>query len=90
MAELTVPEGMSLIARTAAIGRTAEELQWDLNYLMQLWTAIDSVTEKTTTPPADFPRKAFLVIRAIRDYFQADIGEILIDTDDIFSRLKHS
>lgn len=50
MAELTVPEGMSLIARTAAIGRTVEELQWDLNYLMQLWTAIDSVAKDNNAP----------------------------------------
>lgn len=87
MAELTVPEGMSLIARTAAIGRTAEELQWDLNYLMQLWTAIDSVAKDNTAPLLIF-QEGSLVIRAIRDYFQADIGEILIDTDDIFEQAQ--
>ena len=87
MAELTVPEGMSLIARTAAIGRTAEELQWDLNYLMQLWTAIDSVAKDNNAPLLIF-QEGSLVIRAIRDYFQADIGEILIDTDDIFEQAQ--
>ncbi len=87
MAQLTVPEGMSLIARTAAIGRTAEELQWDLNYLMQLWTAIDSVAKDNTAPLLIF-QEGSLVIRAIRDYFQPDIGEILIDTDDIFEQAQ--
>ena len=85
MAQLTVPEGMSLIARTAAIGRTAEELQWDLNYLMQLWTAIDSVAKDNVAPLLIF-QEGSLVIRAIRDYFQPDIGEILIDTDDIYEQ----
>ena len=85
MAQLTVPEGMSLIARTAAIGRTAEELQWDLNYLMQLWTAIDSVAKDNSAPLLIF-QEGSLVIRAIRDYFQPDIGEILIDTDDIYEQ----
>ncbi len=87
MAQLTVPEGMSLIARTAAIGRTAEELQWDLNYLMQLWVAIDSVAKDNTGPLLIF-QEGSLVIRAIRDYFQPDIGEILIDTDDIFEQAQ--
>ena len=87
MAQLTVPEGMSLIARTAAIGRTAEELQWDLNYLMQLWTAIESVSKDNAAPLLIF-QEGSLVIRAIRDYFQPDIGEILIDTDDIFEQAQ--
>lgn len=87
MDQLTVPEGMSLIARTAAIGRTAEELQWDLNYLMQLWTAIDSVAKDNAAPLLIF-QEGSLVIRAIRDYFQPDIGEILIDTDDIFEQAQ--
>ncbi|MFM8500519.1 MAG: ribonuclease E/G, partial [Fluviibacter sp.] len=85
MAQLSVPEGMSLIARTAAIGRTAEELQWDMNYLMQLWTAIDSVAKDNKAPLLIF-QEGSLVIRAIRDYFQPDIGEILIDTDDIYEQ----
>ena len=87
MAQLSVPDGMSLIARTAAIGRNAEELQWDLNYLMQLWTAIDSVAKDNTAPLLIF-QEGSLVIRAIRDYFQPDIGEILVDTDDIFEQAQ--
>jgi len=82
MAELDVPKGMSMIARTAGIGRNAEELQWDLNYLIQLWTAIE---EASTIQKGAFLiyQEGSLVIRAIRDYFSADIGEILIDTADV-------
>lgn len=82
MAQLEVPNGMSIIARTAGIGRNAEELQWDLNYLTQLWTAIE---EASHIQPGAFLiyQEGSLVIRAIRDYFSADIGEILIDTADV-------
>ncbi|HRP94909.1 MAG TPA: Rne/Rng family ribonuclease [Rhodocyclaceae bacterium] len=85
MDQLEVPSGMSLIARTAAIGRTAEELQWDLNYLLQLWQAIEGAAQ-TQSGAFLIYQEGSLVIRAIRDYFQPDIGEILIDTDDIFEQ----
>src|SRR3977135_4384389 len=74
--QLQLPEGMSVIARTAAIGRNAEELTWDLNYLMQLWTAIETEAAKTPGKPFLIYLESILVIRAIRDYFQPDIGEI--------------
>ncbi len=82
MAQMEVPNGMSVIARTAGIGRSLEELQWDLNYLLQLWTAIEGAS---TIQAGAFLiyQEGSLVIRAIRDYFQPDIGEILIDTPDI-------
>lgn len=82
MAQLEMPKGMSIIARTAGIGRNAEELQWDLNYLLQLWTAIE---DASTIQKGAFLiyQEGSLVIRAIRDYFSADIGEILIDTSDV-------
>ncbi len=82
MAQLEVPKAMSIIARTAGIGRNAEELQWDLNYLTQLWTAVE---EASHIQPGAFLiyQEGSLVIRAIRDYFSADIGEILIDTPDV-------
>ena len=82
MDKLQVPSGMSLIARTAGIGRSVEELQWDLNYLLQLWQAIESAAKSA---PGAFLiyQESSLVIRAIRDYFTADIGEVLIDTEDI-------
>jgi len=85
MAQLDVPPGMSIIARTAGIGRTFEELQWDLNYLMQLWRAIESAS-KSQTGAFLIYQEGSLVIRAIRDYFQPDIGEILIDTEAIYDQ----
>ncbi|MCP5269062.1 MAG: Rne/Rng family ribonuclease [Zoogloeaceae bacterium] len=87
MDSLQVPQGMSLIARTAAIGRTGEELQWDLNYLLQLWTAIEGAATQQSGPFLIY-LEGSLVIRAIRDYFQPDIGEILIDTDDVFEQAR--
>ena len=117
MDKLELPRGMSTIARTAGIGRTTEELQWDLNYLLKLWTAISDAAEpqyelvknengrRTTTtvttpvvdgkplkrtnpPPYLIVEESNLVVRAIRDYFQDDIGEILVDTDDIYDQAR--
>ncbi len=87
MDKLDVPPGMSIIARTAGIGRTVEELQWDLNYLLQLWNAIENAGHSA---PGAFLiyHESSLVIRAIRDYFQPDIGEILIDTDEIYEQAR--
>ena len=82
VAQLDVPNGMSVIARTAGIGRTAEELNWDLKYLLQLWTAIEGAAHQQDGAFLIF-QESSLVIRAIRDYFHEDIGEILIDTDSI-------
>jgi ribonuclease E len=82
MAQLEVPNGMSIIARTAGIGRSAEELQWDLNYLAQLWQAIEDASNFQPGAYLIY-QESSLVIRAIRDYFSADIGEILIDTADV-------
>ncbi|MCA0185767.1 MAG: Rne/Rng family ribonuclease, partial [Proteobacteria bacterium] len=87
MDQLEVPSGMSLIARTAAIGRNAEELQWDLNYLLQLWRAIDGAAQAQEGAFLIY-QEGSLVIRAIRDYFQPDIGEILIDTDDVYEQAR--
>ena len=83
--QLEYPNGMSIIARTAGIGREAGELQWDLNYLLKLWGAIDGAA-KAGKGAFLIYQESSLVIRAIRDYFNADIGEILIDTDDIFEQ----
>lgn len=87
MDQLEVPNGASLIARTAGIGRSLEELQWDLNYLQQLWNAIDSAA-KAQSGVFLIYQESSLVIRAIRDYFNAEIGEILIDTDDVFEQAQ--
>ena len=85
MAQLDMPAGMSIIARTAGIGRSLEELQWDLKYLMQLWRAIE-IAAKSQTGAFLIYQEGSLVIRAIRDYFQPDIGEILIDTELIYDQ----
>ena len=87
MDQLEYPKGMSLIARTAGIGRTPAELQWDLNYMLKLWTAIDDASRVGKGAYLIY-QESSLVIRAIRDYFTADIGEILIDTDDIYEQAK--
>ncbi len=85
--KLEYPKGMSIIARTAGIGRSVEELQWDLNYLLQLWTAIDGAG-KSASGAFLIYQESSLVIRAIRDYFSPDIGEVLIDTDEIYDQAK--
>jgi ribonuclease E len=85
--QLDYPKGMSLIARTAGIGRSAPELQWDLNYMLKLWSAIDDAAKAGKGAYLIY-QESSLVIRAIRDYFSADIGEILIDTDDIYDQAQ--
>ena len=87
MDKLDLPTGMSVIARTAGIGRNIDELQWDLNYLMQLWRAIEGAGSSASGAFLIY-QESSLVIRAIRDYFQPDIGEILIDTDDIYEQAQ--
>ncbi|ALS59016.1 Rne/Rng family ribonuclease [Pandoraea norimbergensis] len=91
MGQLELPEGMSIIARTAGIGRSAEELQWDLNYLLQLWHAVEGAANNIELPrdSALIYLESSLVIRAIRDYFQPDIGEILIDTEEISEQARN-
>ena len=84
MDQLEYPNGM-IIARTAGIGRTAPELQWDLNYLLKLWDAIDGAAKGWQGRFLIY-QESSLVIRAIRDYFNNDIGDILIDTDDIYEQ----
>jgi ribonuclease E len=83
LSHLEVPQGMSIIARTAGIGRNEEELQWDLNYLNQLWTAIADAAKSEKAPSLIYLESS-LVVRAIRDYFNPEIGEILIDTDEVY------
>jgi len=85
--QLEYPNGMSIIARTAGIGRSAPELQWDLNYLLKLWTAIDGAAKGGKGAFLIY-QESSLVIRAIRDYFNNDIGDILIDTDDVYEQAQ--
>ena len=81
--DLQVPDGMGCIVRTAGIGRTTEELKWDLDYLLRVWEAIKQVV---VTRPAPFLiyQEGNAIVRALRDYFSNDIGEILIDSPAIY------
>ncbi|OOG42230.1 Rne/Rng family ribonuclease [Polaromonas sp. A23] len=87
MDQLEYPAGSSIIARTAGIGRSAAELQWDLNYLIKLWTAIDGAGKGGKGAFLIY-QESSLVIRAIRDYFNSDIGDILFDTDDVYEQAR--
>ncbi|AUZ03912.1 ribonuclease E/G [Vitreoscilla sp. C1] len=87
MADLDIPQGMSLIARTAGIGRSTEELQWDLNYLLRLWELIAQAGEEHHDPYLLYLESS-LVIRAIRDYFKGDIGEVLVDTAEVHEEVS--
>ncbi len=81
---LNLPEDMGLIVRTAGMGRDAEELQWDLDYLLQLWKAISEAAE-SRPPPFLIYQESKLIIRALRDYLRGDIGEILIDHEELYN-----
>ncbi len=85
MAQLTVPTAHSLIARTAGIGKSTEELQWDLDFLLQLWNAIERASDEKSAPFLVY-QESNLIVRAIRDYLRSDIQEIVIDQQDIFER----
>jgi ribonuclease E len=84
MDKLQIPEDMGIIIRTAGVGRDAEELQWDLDYLLQIWK---SITDAALSKPAPFLiyQESRLIIRALRDYLRADIGEILIDNEEMYA-----
>ena len=85
--KLTIPEDMGVIIRTAGVGRDAEELQWDLDYLVQVWKAI---AEAALSKPAPFLiyQESRLIVRALRDYMRPDIGEILVDTDEMYQEAR--
>lgn len=81
--QLDIPDTIGLIVRTAGVGKSVEELQWDLNYLTQLWDAISVASEGRKAPYLIFQESNF-VIRSIRDYLRADIDEVLIDSPESF------
>ncbi|MCF6283368.1 MAG: ribonuclease E [Candidatus Polarisedimenticolaceae bacterium] len=82
MSCLEIPESMGLIVRTAGIGKNTEDLQWDLNYLLQLWAAIEKSSDKPS--PFLIYQESNVIIRSIRDHLRSDIGEIVIDNNDVF------
>ncbi|SMR80609.1 MULTISPECIES: Rne/Rng family ribonuclease [Stenotrophomonas] len=85
--KLNIPDEMGVIIRTAGVGRDAEELQWDLDYLLNVWRAI---AEAALSKPAPFLiyQESRLIVRALRDYLRADIGEILVDTEEMYEHAK--
>ena len=84
MRDLQIPEGMGAIVRTAGIGRAAEELQWDLDYLLQLWGTITDEAKGAKAPHFLF-QESNVIVRAIRDYLRQDVGEVIVDNEDAYA-----
>ncbi|HED15440.1 MAG TPA: Rne/Rng family ribonuclease [Gammaproteobacteria bacterium] len=87
MSSLNFPEGMGMIVRTAGVGKNSEELQWDLDYLLNLWNAIEKASKDKKAPFLIY-QESNVIIRALRDYLRKDIGEILIDGEEIYQQAK--
>lgn len=85
--DLNMPEGMGLIIRTAGVGKSTEELQWGVNYLVQLWEAIQKASKEKSAPFL-IHQESDIVILAIRDYLRQDIGEIIIDDMETFHKAR--
>ena len=84
LSALDLPAGMGLIVRTAGVGKSVEELQWDLDYLRKLWEAIETAAKERSGPFLIY-QDSNVIIRAIRDYFSKDVGEILIDSETVYA-----
>ncbi|MFO0394707.1 MAG: ribonuclease E/G, partial [Lysobacteraceae bacterium] len=84
---INIPDDMGVIIRTAGVGRDAEELQWDLNYLLQVWRAI---CDAALSKPAPFLiyQESRLIVRALRDYLRGDVNEILVDTQAMYDEAR--
>ena len=87
MQNLNIPEGMGLIVRTAGVGRSQDELQWDLDYLLQIWQAIESAAKQKKAPFLVY-QESNIIIRALRDYLRTDVGEILVDDPEVFEQAQ--
>jgi len=83
LSALEIPAGMGLILRTAGVNKTVDELKWDLEYLLQLWQAIENSSKECSAPILIY-QESNVIIRAIRDYLREDIGEIIVDNPDIY------
>lgn len=84
MSQMEIPEGMGVIVRTAGVGRSAEELNWDLNYLLQVWQAIQTAENDEPTPSLLYQENS-AVLRTIRDNLRADVGEVLVEGDAAYA-----
>ena len=85
MADVLVPDGMGTIVRTAGVGRTTEELQWDLDYQATIWHAIQDAASERKAPFLVY-QESNIIVRALRDYFRSDIGEIIADEQATFDQ----
>ena len=88
MSALEIPEEMGLIVRTAGCGKSTEELQWDLNYLLQLWEAVDRYSSDQQAPFLIF-QESNVIIRALRDHLRNEIDEILIDKESSYKLVQN-
>ncbi|MBB3168196.1 ribonuclease E [Simiduia aestuariiviva] len=84
LSDIQVPQGMGIIVRTAGIGRSSEELQWDMDYLLRQWAAIKDEADNSKAPHFLF-QESNVIIRAIRDYLRQDVGEVIVDNQDAFN-----
>ena len=87
LSALDVPAGMGLIVRTAGVGKSHEELQWDLDYLLKLWGAVETAANERSGPFLVY-QESNVIIRAIRDYFDKDVNEILIDDEKVYGQAR--
>ncbi|MGH8453083.1 MAG: Rne/Rng family ribonuclease, partial [Nevskiales bacterium] len=87
MGELNIPDGMGAIVRTNGVGRSPEELQWDLDYLVQLWQSIEQASGERKAPFLVY-QESNIIIRALRDYFRKDIGEVIVDNPKIYEEAR--
>jgi ribonuclease E len=87
MSAMDIPEGMGVIVRTAGVGRSTEELQWDLDYLVTLWGAITKASEDKPAPFLIY-QESNVIIRALRDYLRKDIAEILVDSAEVHDKAR--
>ena len=85
LSQLNLPDGMGVIIRTAGVGRSTEELQWDLNYLLQLWESIAEANKESKAPVLIY-QESDVIIRAVRDYLRDDIDQVLIDDPTAYQR----
>ena len=83
LSKLNIPAEMGVIVRTAGLGRSAEDLQWDLDYLLHLWQSIKEAADKKPAPFLIY-QESNVIIRAIRDYLRQDVGEVLIDKSSVY------
>ena len=84
---LNLPDGMGVIVRSNGVGRTAEELQWDADYLVEMWTAIDNAAQDQRAPFLIYQENN-IILRALRDYLRPDIGEVLVDNPEIYEQAR--